>query len=126
MISDVGFLKIKIPVVVTRTTPDGMFTAYCPALEITTCGVSMQDSLKKFKSALKSFIDQGQKNKLLKNDLQQLGWLFDPSEEPVLRPPLFMIGRHRIQPGAMVVLKTVKIPRMIMTFISSCVMLHPG
>ena len=72
-----------------------MFVAYCPVLDLSSCGETFEDSRKNIKEALDIFFEECIKRNTLADALTSLGWQKVESRPPRWQPPL-VVGEDRL------------------------------
>lgn len=72
------------------------FVAYCPVLELSSCGATYKEAAHAFAEALSIFLQECMERKTLDKVLQSLGWNISttPSGREIA-PPLF-IGQRQV------------------------------
>ena len=80
-----GTLECEVAVMIIQEGAD--FTAYCPALKLSTYGDSPEDVKKAFEERLEIFIQEMEEKKLLHDELIRLGWNFEAGIVPRFNQP---------------------------------------
>ena len=79
-------LELQLNVLVFQQ--DEYFVSYCPSLELSSYGDSIQSAKEGFDEVMNDLVDQWTKNKTLKKDLTDLGWkFFSIKKTPKAEPP---------------------------------------
>lgn len=78
--------KLKVPV--NFYNEDNKFIAYCPALDISTCGDSFKEAKKRFEELLAIFFDEVAKMDTLEDVLLECGWQKVSRLRPRWKPPI--------------------------------------
>jgi len=66
------FMNVKLPVIFLKE--GSKFIAYTPALDISTCGETFEESKKKFEELVDIFFEEVEKMGTLKDVLTECGW----------------------------------------------------
>ena len=74
----------KVPVIFFRENDS--IVAYCPALELSTCGNDIKEAKKNFEECLKIYLTETIKNGTLEKDLLKLGWESKPKDLSFIPP----------------------------------------
>jgi len=74
---------------------DSFFTAFCPALDLSAYGNSVNESIEMFKDAVQVFIEDATRKKNLNEQLLQLGWTLKKKPDVNFEPPYIPIGMMR-------------------------------
>jgi|GEM_PF-3496673 len=74
-----------------------VYTAYCPALELSTYGDSLEDVQRAFEDAVQIFITETDKAGTLERELVKLGWTLRSLPEPVYKYPKIKTSRKHVQ-----------------------------
>ena len=80
-------IKVGVGVFITQEDDD-TFLAYCPALELSTYGESVEDVKTAFEDVLHIFITSTVEKGTLERELLSLGWTLKKKPEPRYKPPL--------------------------------------
>ena len=72
---------------------DGMFVAYCPELDVSSCGITIDEAKKNLLQATKLFIEESQKMGNLKAILEESG--YDTSKNN-LQSPMIEIDKLKL------------------------------
>ena len=64
--------KVKIPMFLFKERKT--YVAYCPVLDLSSCGKTIQEAQKRFASAVNLFLDELQEMGTLDQVLRELGW----------------------------------------------------
>jgi len=68
---------------------DGCFIAYCPALNLSAYGDSLEDALESFETTFEIFIEDVTRKDTLYEVLLGLGWTLKTSPHPMFKSPFF-------------------------------------
>ena len=66
---------------------DGQFIAYCPALDLSTCGKTFEQVQRRFEEVLALFIDDLEERGTLEEVLRSYGWKVKRAPTPRWIPP---------------------------------------
>ena len=80
-----NFIKVGIEVLLGKE--GDYFTAYCPALELSSYGNSEEEARKNFETELSIFVDETEKGGTLEKILLKLGWCLKQTPSPNYVPP---------------------------------------
>ena len=72
-----------------------MFVAYCPMLDLSTCGETFEEARKNAIEVLDIFFEECVKRGTLEKTLAAMGWQKSTSKPPRWQPP-FVIGEDRL------------------------------
>ncbi len=81
-----GTIECEVAVMIIKDD-DNTFTAYCPALQLSTYGDSEADVQEAFAERLAIFMEEMLSQKLLHDELIRLGWNYEASKHPHLTQP---------------------------------------
>lgn len=94
-------IKSKLKVSLFRDGRD--IIAYCPALDLCSCGKTEREAKKNFEECLKIYLDETIKHGTLEKDLLRLGWKkhtedysFEPPPEEHARIPHHILKQFQI------------------------------
>ena len=90
-------LKASIPVCFLKEQQS--FVAYSPAIDLSTCGKSLEDAKKNFAEAFDIFIEECVKMGTLNEVLESCGWIKGRGKK--WEPPVY-IGEDRVEIPALV------------------------
>lgn len=80
---------IKVNVSVYLIKEDDSYTAFCPELNLSSYGTSINDAKKGFVDAIAIFIEETTRRGTLEKILLQHGWLLRSKPKPIYEPPRF-------------------------------------
>lgn len=80
---------IKVSVGVYLIKEDDSYTAYCPELNLSSYGASIDDAKKGFEDAIAIFIEETTRRGTLEKILLQQGWMLRSKPKPIYEPPRF-------------------------------------
>jgi predicted RNase H-like HicB family nuclease len=83
---------INISLDIFYLNEDGIFTAYCPALELSSYGSSIRDAQAAFDEALEIFVDETIKKGTLEKVLLKLGWTLKAVPKADFEPPKLRVN----------------------------------
>lgn len=105
-----GTVTIQIHVLFTQTD-DVTFVAYCPALELSSFGDTLEDAKEAFNEVLKIFIKETTRKGTLDKELLSLGWTLRKIPQPKYSPPrLIAKYKNLISSGAQTMTEELAIP----------------
>lgn len=76
----------KLPVIIIKEQED-VFVAYTPALDLSSCGASLDEALKRFAEAVEIFFGECVSRGTLAEVLESLGWKQGEGPSKTLSPP---------------------------------------
>lgn len=79
--------QIKLSVAVFLTKEGESYVAYCPALELSSYGDTIDDAKEGFEDALNIFVEETHKKGTLEKMLLHLGWTLRQKPIPIYDPP---------------------------------------
>ena len=65
-------LSVKVPVFFSKE--EGSFIAYCPILDLSSCGKTLPESKRRFENAVALFIEELEEMGTMDQVLRELGW----------------------------------------------------
>ena len=80
---------IKVQVGLYLIKEDDSYTAFCPELNLSSYGASIDDAKKGFEDAIEIFIEETTRRGTLEKILLQQGWSLQSKPKPVYLPPRF-------------------------------------
>jgi hypothetical protein len=92
-----GKIFIKVIVQVALFQEEGIWVAYCPALELSSYGDDPGDAREAFEEAMKIFLDETERKGTMERYLLKLGWQLQQKPKPVYnQPKLSLLDNKRI------------------------------
>jgi predicted RNase H-like HicB family nuclease len=79
--------EIKLSVAVFITKENDTYVTYCPALELSSYGDSIEDAKESFEDALRIFVEETQKKGTFEKMLLHLGWALRQRPVVIYDPP---------------------------------------
>lgn len=79
--------------------------AYCPVLEVASCGKTVEEAKRAFDGAMRIFIEETTKRGTLERELLSLGWTLRQEPSCKYQPPAFQRGptsTRRLKPADIV------------------------
>ena len=102
--------SLECEVAVMLIDEDNIFTAYCPALELTTYGDSIEDVSNAFNERLEIFIDEMIQSHSLHDELVRLGWKFKTNNVALEQPANISIPTHLLNHSNRIIKKSFTVP----------------
>ena len=84
------------------------YSAYCPSLELTTYGDSMEDAQQAFNERLEIFLEEMRESHSLHNELIRLGWNFTAHQ--VYQPENISIPTHLLNHSNRIIKRSFSVP----------------
>ena len=81
-----GSIECEVAVMII-VDDDNTFTAFCPALQLSTYGDSAEDVKDAFNEALGAFIEEMEEKNVFQDELIRLGWTLEAGIRPHFRQP---------------------------------------
>ena len=81
----IKMFQLKVPVLFTQE--NDLIIAYCPALDISSCGETATEAKKQFSNAVSLFLEELEEMGTLDQVLQELGWQKQESKRNAWLPP---------------------------------------
>lgn len=89
------FISVKLPVSIFRE--NGTYIAWCPLLDISTCGPTLKEAQKNFAEMVQVFIEETDKRGTLDDILKEAGFTKSTrNHTPYWRPPR-IIKEEKVQ-----------------------------
>lgn len=80
-----NFIKVGVEVLLGKE--DEYFVTYCPALELSSYGITEEEARKNFDAELEIFLEETERRGTLEKILLKLGWSLSHHPEPTYIPP---------------------------------------
>lgn len=74
---------------------DGIWVAYCPALELSSYGDNENEAKQAFEEAMSIFLSETDRKGTLERYLLKLGWQLQQKPKPVYNPPTISLRREQ-------------------------------
>ena len=87
--------SINVNVQVTLFQEDGMWVAYCPALELSSYGDDQNDAKQAFGEAMRIFLSETDRKGTLERYLLKLGWQLQQKPKPMYNQPNISLRENR-------------------------------
>lgn len=87
--------SINVTVQVVLFQEDGIWVAYCPALELSSYGDDKDDAREAFEAAMKIFLSETDRKGTLERYLLKLGWQLQQKPRPIYNQPNFSLQENK-------------------------------
>lgn len=87
--------SLKVNVQVALFQEDGIWVAYCPALEVSSYGDEKEEAKQAFEEAMKIFLAETERKGTLEKYLLKLGWQLQQKPKPIYNQPHLSIQKNR-------------------------------
>lgn len=87
--------SVNVNIEVVLFEEDGMWVAYCPALELSSYGDDENDAKQAFEEAMAIFLSETDRKGTLERYLLKLGWQLQQKPKPVYNPPAISLLREQ-------------------------------
>ena len=67
---------------------DNVYVSYCPQLDVSSCGDTLEDARRMLKEAVRLFIEEAEKKGTLQDILEESGYHFEENEQKWQPPKL--------------------------------------
>ncbi len=105
-----GTIECEIAVMIIKDD-DNTYTAYCPALQLSTYGDSPEDVQEAFAERLAIFMEEMAGQNVLHQELIRLGWNYEASKTPHLtQPENVTIPVHLLNSSFGIIRKPFRVP----------------
>lgn len=87
--------SINVNVQVVLFQEDGMWVAYCPALELSSFGDDKRDAKEAFDEVIQIFLAETDRKGTLERYLLKLGWQLQQKPKPMYNQPYFSLQENK-------------------------------
>lgn len=90
--------SINVNIQVVLFQQDGIWVAYCPALELSSYGDNEKDAKQAFEQTMNIFLSETHRKGTLERYLLKLGWQLQQIPKPIYKQPNFSLQNSRKLP----------------------------
>lgn len=87
--------SLNVNVQVALFQEDGIWVAYCPALEVSSYGDEKEEAKQAFEEAMQIFLSETERKGTLEKYLLKLGWQLQQKPKPMYNQPHLSIQENR-------------------------------
>ena len=87
--------SLNVNVEVALFQEDGIWVAYCPALEVSSYGDEKHEAKEAFEEAMQIFLSETERKGTLEKYLLKLGWQLQQKPKPIYNQPYLSIQGNR-------------------------------
>jgi len=104
--------SLNVNVEVALFEEDGIWVAYCPALEVSSYGDDKKEAKEGFEEAMQIFLSETQRKGTLEKYLLKLGWQLQQKPIPMYNQPHFSIEENKtlLKKNALIYNEKIAIP----------------